>query len=333
MRHIILASIFSLFLIGAVFLVSPNASYAAEPLVQCGGTGQLECSLCELAKLAERVINFIVQVSFVIAALLFAIAGAFYFTAGGDPGRVSSAHKILKDTVIGIIIILTAWLVVNVILAALTKEGGLNPFTSVLCQNREHANEFQGINTPSDGSSSLQATGSKKDTPTQPKTNCSNCTLLSSSILTNGNACKSGVSGCFVEKELNNRLLSLQERAATPQYNLSAGSWQVSEAWPPTVEHKAACHYNATCVDVSFTKTATRSPKNVQSFIDAAAGSQLRAVYEVSTEARKEQLSSQGVTSVIVVPTITGEHFSVYKVDSIQGDTEASKEQAGEFSQ
>jgi len=109
-----------------------NSPVVAQALVQCGNAGQPECNLCHLAQLAERVINFIVKVSFVIAALLFATAGAFYFTAGADPGRVSSARKILTDTVIGIVIILTAWLVVNVLLTTLTGEG-VNPFTEVLC--------------------------------------------------------------------------------------------------------------------------------------------------------------------------------------------------------
>lgn len=109
-----------------------NTPAKAQALVQCGNAGQPECDLCQLAKLAERVINFIVQISFVISALLFAVAGFFYFTAGGDSGKVTTARKILTDTVVGILIILTAWLVVNVLLTTLVGEG-LNPFTSILC--------------------------------------------------------------------------------------------------------------------------------------------------------------------------------------------------------
>jgi len=131
MKYSILATAFSFFLMGLALLVSPDvASAQAGGLVPCNGP---ECNLCDLAQLAENVINFFVKISFVISALLFAYAGFLFFTAGADPGKVSSARKIFTDTIVGIIIILTAWLVVNVILTVLTGQG-VNPFTSVLCE-------------------------------------------------------------------------------------------------------------------------------------------------------------------------------------------------------
>ncbi|MEX0652050.1 MAG: pilin [Candidatus Paceibacterota bacterium] len=328
MRNILFAIAFSFVLIGSVFLITPDVSYAQSGLVPCGNG--VECTVCHVGILAENVINFIVNVSFIVAAILFAYAGFLLFTAGADPSQVTKARKMFTDTLIGIVIILTSWLVVNVLLTALTGKG-VNPFTSLVCEQREHVNEFRGIDSST--SSGLGVTGSTKETAAVPETNCTDCALLSSSILTNGNACKSAKQVCFVDKELGDSLLKLQERAASSQYNLSNESWQVTEAWPPTVEHKAVCHYEGTCVDISFTQKTPRSPKNVQSFIEAASSAQLRAVYEVQTEARKNELSSQGVTSVIVVPTINGEHFSVYKIESLQSDTEVSKEHAGEFSQ
>jgi len=151
-----LASIF--LFVGFAFILVPDTTYAqAGGLVPCNGP---ECNLCHLAQLAEKVINFIVQISFVIAALLFAYAGFLYFTAGSDPGKVSSAHKILTDTIVGIIIILTAWLVVNVILTVLTGKG-VNPFTQILCS--ADSKSIQKV-TP-------QSSGSVKVTGTSPQTN------------------------------------------------------------------------------------------------------------------------------------------------------------------
>ncbi|HED37915.1 MAG TPA: hypothetical protein ENI76_06695 [Ignavibacteria bacterium] len=109
----------------------PGVSYAqAGGLVPCNGP---DCNLCDVAKLAENSISFIVQISFVISALLFTYAGFLFLTAGADSGKVSSARKIFTNTIIGIVIILTAWLVVNVILTVLTGQG-VNPFTKVLCE-------------------------------------------------------------------------------------------------------------------------------------------------------------------------------------------------------
>jgi len=131
MKYNILATVFSFFLIGLALLISPDVSYAqAGGLVPCDGP---KCNLCDLAKLAENVINFMVQISFVIAALLFAYAGFLFFTGGSDPGKISSARNVLTNTLVGVIIVLTAWLVVNVILTTLTGQG-VNPFTKVLCE-------------------------------------------------------------------------------------------------------------------------------------------------------------------------------------------------------
>ena len=136
-----------IFLISGVgmFLISPEISYSQGIVPVCNTVMDTvivngkpvtkfidECNTCDLAKLAENLINFMVQISFVISALLFAYAGFLFFTAGADSGKVSNARKIFTNTIIGIVIILTAWLVVNVIISVMTGQG-LNPFTEVLC--------------------------------------------------------------------------------------------------------------------------------------------------------------------------------------------------------
>ncbi len=111
-----------------VFFISPEISYAQGGLVPCDGP---ECNMCHLALLAENVINFIIKVSFAVVALLFAYAGFLYFTGGSDPGRISNAKSIFTNAFIGIIIILTGWLVVNVLLTTLTGDG-VGKITDVL---------------------------------------------------------------------------------------------------------------------------------------------------------------------------------------------------------
>jgi len=43
-----------------------------------------------------------------------------FLTAGGDPGRIGGAKKILTATVIGLVIILAAWLIVDTVITFLT---------------------------------------------------------------------------------------------------------------------------------------------------------------------------------------------------------------------
>jgi len=131
MRYTILLTAFIFLLIGFVLPIFVGVANAA-PLVPCGYNG-IECTTCHLLQLGENIIEFIVQISFVIAALLFAYAGFLFFIGGGDSGKITNAKKIFTNTFIGIIIILSSWLVVNIILSTLTGQG-VNPFTSILCK-------------------------------------------------------------------------------------------------------------------------------------------------------------------------------------------------------
>lgn len=88
-------------------------------LVPCTGP---DCTMCDLATLVQKIINLLVTISVSIAAVLFAYAGIMYVFAGGDPGKIKSAHSIFFDVFIGLVIILSAWLIVNLIMMALLKE-------------------------------------------------------------------------------------------------------------------------------------------------------------------------------------------------------------------
>lgn len=90
-----------------------------------------------------------------------------------------------------------------------------------------------------------------------------------------------------------------------------AGSFTVAETWPPTVNHRAQGQYDGTSVDVSL---SIQNPANISQFISVASNQGLRVQYEVSNSTIRQNYINSGVppTSIIVVPYITGEHFSVY---------------------
>jgi hypothetical protein len=53
---------------------------------------------------------------------LFAWAGVLYFTSGGNPTNITRAHGIFRSVIIGFVIALSAWLVVQTILHSLVKK-------------------------------------------------------------------------------------------------------------------------------------------------------------------------------------------------------------------
>ena len=111
---------------GVAWALVPVAASAA--LVPCGAssvptaTGSLSCDLCYLGQLIQNIINFLIGLSIPLAAALFAWAGVMYFTAGGSEERIGKAHKIFTNVLIGFLVVLGAWLLVQTTLKALFKD-------------------------------------------------------------------------------------------------------------------------------------------------------------------------------------------------------------------
>ena len=86
--------------------------------------------------------------------------------------------------------------------------------------------------------------------------------------------------------------------------------WRITEAFPPSVNHRSQCHYNGTCIDANVISPTI---ENLNKFFETAQANGLRAEYEVKTSEERTSLVQEGVTGTIkVVPWITAPHFSVY---------------------
>lgn len=109
-----------LFVLVGMLLLAPYTASAAG-LVPCSGAA--DCNFDALVKLAQNILNFIVSISVVIAAGMFAFAGFLYFTDGGSEKNISKAHTIFTSVAIGLVIVLVAWLLVDTILKNLTGKG------------------------------------------------------------------------------------------------------------------------------------------------------------------------------------------------------------------
>jgi hypothetical protein len=116
-KKIIKVSIISLF----GFTSLPYVTYA-EGLVKCTEN----CGYNDLIALVSGVINWAIKISPMLAALTFAYAGFLYITSGGDPGKKSEAHKVFYATILGLIVILAAWLIVKAILSGLGVDPNFN---------------------------------------------------------------------------------------------------------------------------------------------------------------------------------------------------------------
>ena len=151
---------------------------------------------------------------------------------------------------------------------------------------------------------------------------CTNCAPIPSDIpgYNRAQSCSQQSGGaCQADASLIQSLQGLNSGLSTTDYN----QWYVSEAWPPTTYHASGDQNAGASVDISACNDnnnvngASTVSQCVQTFQSVASQNNLRAVYEVPTASQQQAIlqanPSLGAGSVIVVPYITGSHFSVYK--------------------
>jgi len=112
-----------IFLVILAFLLLISS---AAGLVPCGGEGEPACQLCQLFEMFKRVIDFLlIKIVPPLAVLMLAIGGFMYVFAylspaealpgggKGGPALLSQAKKLIISVIFGLLIIFTAWLLVN----------------------------------------------------------------------------------------------------------------------------------------------------------------------------------------------------------------------------
>jgi len=118
----------SALLLISVFLALPSAVYAGGipffgPIIP-QGTNQAVCpaSWGMLIDVINNIISFVITISIVfIAPIVIAYAGFLLVTGTGNPGAVTKAKGLITQVVVGIVVMLAAWLIVDAIMAVLYK--------------------------------------------------------------------------------------------------------------------------------------------------------------------------------------------------------------------
>ena len=297
----------STFVFLGLFFLIPPMIVAAQGLglVPCNGP---ECQACHLVSLADNILDFLVMISAFIAAIMFAVAGLKLATSAGNASKVSQAKESMTNILIGFIILLAAWLIVDTIMKVFTTgEGRLGTWNDIECVELPVYKITPIVNTvPVGGVTAVTGSGEM--------------IYLPAGVQVKSTAC-SGDGPCTIETSTGQKLTVLSGELTAAGIDNSA--WRVTEAWPPTGYsaanptgiHSNACHGNGTCVDANCIGGCSAS--QVNAFVGAANRSGLRAVYEVGSESAKSSLVSQGVSAsdIQVVKYITAPHFSVYNTE------------------
>ncbi|PIT91480.1 hypothetical protein COU17_00640 [Candidatus Kaiserbacteria bacterium CG10_big_fil_rev_8_21_14_0_10_49_17] len=130
--------IFAAIIISGSILFLPNfvgAQTISGGIVPCQGP---ECQLCYVNQLLQNILNFLVLVAAIVGALMLAIAGVLWMANTGNEKRLKLAKRIFSSVVIGLIIILGAWLIIDTILKVMTNntQNLLLPWNGIACQQK-----------------------------------------------------------------------------------------------------------------------------------------------------------------------------------------------------
>lgn len=121
-------SIFFIVIICAfLFPIISFAGNLKGPLVPCGRSGQEDCTLCDIFVMLQTIIDFITLGIFIFAPIFIAAGGIMILISADTPDRLNLGKSIIKNAIIGIVIALLAWTMVNELLIALagsTTVGG-----------------------------------------------------------------------------------------------------------------------------------------------------------------------------------------------------------------
>jgi hypothetical protein len=79
----------------------------------------------------QNVLSIGITLSIVLAVLLFAYAGFLLVTNPASPENISSAKGVALNAVIGLVVVLGAWLIVNTVMNALYN-GSFGPWSSII---------------------------------------------------------------------------------------------------------------------------------------------------------------------------------------------------------
>ncbi|MBU4057435.1 pilin [Patescibacteria group bacterium] len=110
-----------------LFLFNMSVAYGAGIVPACA-SNPTGCGFDDMLILAQNIITFILYIAATIAVIMFTYAGILYLTASGKSGQIEQAHKIFLNVLIGFIIVLSAWLVINTIANALLDKSNFKTY-------------------------------------------------------------------------------------------------------------------------------------------------------------------------------------------------------------
>jgi hypothetical protein len=164
---------------------------ASAQFVTCDGFN-VECTACNLVEMVNKGIVALFSVVGLIFAIIMMKAGFGLVTSGGNTAALNAAKSAFQNALIGLLIVMAAWLIVDLVMRTLVKGDGdlgaagftgWGPWSKVQCQDPSETKPFVDLNTGHGGTTSVPGTG-----PVEGATTAGACKIPALSVLTGAQA-------------------------------------------------------------------------------------------------------------------------------------------------
>lgn len=266
---------------GSLALIASAQDNTYTVLAPLPGIGDTDSRTTTLKDYVPALFKLAIGLSAVAAVVMIVIGGFQYMTSDALKGKESGRERV-KNAVIGLVLVITAYLILWTINPKLLELNlSIDPVSTV------------GGQTGTDG------TG-----PANPSSfGCTDCTTVGSSI-----PVKNGV-GSQLSSSIMNSVVGLDNGLDSQHVG-----WRITEGYPPTYTHLDSCHNNGTCFDAGLSNPTV---ENIKRFIETARNNGLSPTYEVTDESQvaplTQALSEMGLSNPPIEynSRATGPHFHV----------------------
>ncbi len=120
MKKLSIIAMMLVFLSIPVITSAQTTSFELIPKECSGNQFKNECGLCELMQLTINISGLILGLTGVATLLMLLYAGAIFVTAYGHEERIKWGKEVIIAAITGILIIFTAWIIINTLIIGLT---------------------------------------------------------------------------------------------------------------------------------------------------------------------------------------------------------------------
>lgn len=107
---------------------------ASAALVPCGYGVGAPCTLCDLLVMVNNIVNFLTAISISIATIMILWGGFLLLMAAGNEEKLKSAKSVLTTAIIGLVIVLVSWIIINTLIVFFGSSSGFPwPWYQINC--------------------------------------------------------------------------------------------------------------------------------------------------------------------------------------------------------